>query len=99
MRLTAEQRRLIKQVTAEQVGAGAQVLLFGSRIDDSLRGGDIDLLVRVPEALAQRFEAEIRLGARLERALGGQRVDLLLVDPLTPLQPVHRAALATGVAL
>jgi hypothetical protein len=35
----------------------------------------------------------------LERALGGRKVDLLLVDPTTPLQSVHRIALAHGVPL
>lgn len=99
MRLTEEQRCLIKQLTRELVGNEARVLLFGSRTDDARRGGDIDLLVESPRPLPARFEQELQLGARLERALGGQRVDLLLVDPLTPLQPVHRAAQATGVPL
>lgn len=99
MRLSPDQCRLIKQLTSELVGAEARVWLFGSRADDAARGGDIDLLVQAPRPLAERFDTEIRLGARLERALGGQRVDLLLVDPLTPLQAVHRAALATGVGL
>jgi predicted nucleotidyltransferase len=99
MRLREDQRRLVKQLAGELVGADARVLLFGSRTDDALRGGDIDLLVESPRPLPARFETEIQLGARIERALGGQRVDLLLVDPLTPLQPVHRAAQATGLVL
>jgi hypothetical protein len=45
------------------------------------------------------LELELRLGARLERALGGRKVDVLLVDPSTPLQPVHRIALSQGVPL
>lgn len=99
MRLSDEQRLLIKQLTRETVGDDARVLLFGSRIDDTRRGGDIDLLVESPRPLADRFGLELQLGARLERALGGQRVDLLLVDGTRPLQPVHRAARTTGLPL
>lgn len=99
MRLTDEQRRLIKQLAREVIGEDVRVLLFGSRTDDGRRGGDIDLLVESPRPLPDRLGLELRLGARLERALGGQRVDLLLVDPGLPLQPVHRAAQATGVVL
>jgi hypothetical protein len=39
------------------------------------------------------------LAARAERLLGGRRVDVLLLDPATAAQPVHEAALLTGVAL
>jgi hypothetical protein len=40
-----------------------------------------------------------RLAARAERLLNGRRVDVLLLDPGTLIEPVHTAALATGVAL
>ena len=73
--------------------------LFGSRADDTLLGGDVDLLVRSPRVLQQRAWLAARLAARAERLLGGRRVDVLLLDPATTLQPVHAAALATGVAL
>lgn len=99
MRLSDDQRRVIKQLTTELIGDDARVLLFGSRIDDTRRGGDIDLLVESPQPLTDCFALELQLGARLERALGGQRVDLLLVDPKRPLQPVHRVARATGLQL
>lgn len=99
MRLSEAQRRVIRQLTSEFVGDDARVLLFGSRVDDTARGGDIDLFVQSPHPVPARFDAEIRLGARQERALGGQHVDLLLVDPQTPMQPVHHVALATGLAL
>ena len=49
MRLTPDQRQLIKQAAAELAGPTARVHLFGSRVDDQQRGGDIDLLVEIPE--------------------------------------------------
>jgi predicted nucleotidyltransferase len=68
-------------------------------VDDRARGGDIDLLVEVPRRVDSRVLLEARLAARLERTLGGRKVDVLLVDVATPLEPVHRAARASGVRL
>ncbi len=31
--------------------------------------------------------------------LGGRKVDVLIKDPMTPLQPIHRQAIAHGVTL
>ena len=45
MRLTPEARDIIRHSTQAVFGLDSQVKLFGSRVDDSQRGGDIDLLV------------------------------------------------------
>lgn len=73
--------------------------LFGSRVDDAARGGDIDLLVESPDPLDSRLQVQLRLGARLERTLGGRRIDVLVIDPQTERLPVHDVALATGIEL
>ena len=99
MRLTSQQIATIRQVVAEQLGSDARVLLFGSRVDDAARGGDIDLLVETERGLANRAAEASRLAAKLQLALGDQRIDVLIIDPTTRLQPIHRAARETGVAL
>jgi predicted nucleotidyltransferase len=75
------------------------VLLFGSRADDHVRGGDIDLLVEVDHPVSNRAAAAARLTAQLQIALGDQRIDIILVDPNTIPQPIHTTAQQTGVAL
>ncbi len=45
MRLTANQVQIIKQGVAMFAGEDTQVTLFGSRVDDDKKGGDVDLLV------------------------------------------------------
>lgn len=99
MRLSATHRLALKSHFAQMLGADCEVLLFGSRVDDAQRGGDVDLLVRSPRVLEQHAWLAARLASRAERLLGGRRVDVLLLDPSTVVQPVHAAALATGVAL
>ncbi len=46
MRLTQEEIDTIVRIAREIYGWEVKVFLFGSRTDDSKRGGDIDLLVR-----------------------------------------------------
>ena len=53
--------------------ASAEVLLFGSRLDDARRGGDIDLLIRSRKI---DFKARLRLKLDLMDALGPQKIDL-----------------------
>jgi predicted nucleotidyltransferase len=99
MRLSDKERSEIVRQVAEAFGPSAEVRLFGSRVDDSARGGDIDLLVQVDRAIPNRASAEARLAGRLERRLGGRHVDVVLVDPATPPQPIHEAARKRGLVL
>jgi predicted nucleotidyltransferase len=96
MRLTAEARHIIRATTHEIFGEQAQVRLFGSRIDDNQRGGDIDLLVELPNPQKESRKKSLALVARLQMRLGDQPIDVLVIDPETALQPVHLMAAATG---
>ena len=89
MRLDDKTREIIKSEVASQLGAEAIVRLFGSRVDDKQRGGDIDLLIEPRQPLAHRIQAECRLAARLYIRLGGRKVDVLIKDPLKPPLPIH----------
>lgn len=99
MRLSAYDRAAITRVTSELAGPRARVLLFGSRTRDDLRGGDIDLLVELPDITPQRLALGDRIGARLQRAIGLRRIDVLVADPATPLHPVLLAARRDGIEL
>lgn len=99
MRLTAEAREIIRQTTVEVFGEAARVRLYGSRVDDEQRGGDIDLLIDLPAPQADTRKNSLTLAARLQMRLGDQPIDILVLDPETVLQPIHREAAATGVPL
>ena len=72
MRLTQQQRRIIRQCVAT-CDPSAKVLLFGSRLDDHRRGGDIDLLIRSRKI---DFIKRLRLKLALMDALGPQKIDI-----------------------
>jgi predicted nucleotidyltransferase len=99
MRLTDEQIGLIKRATAEVFGEAARVRLFGSRVDDQKRGGDVDLLVQVDEPVDNSVWLAARLSATISRGMHGRRVDVLVQAPGIQEQPVHRIARAEGVVL
>lgn len=99
MRLHPDQIAVIKRITAQVLGGDARVTLFGSRVDDLARGGDIDLFIETPTPLANRAVAAAGLAVAIERQLGGRQIDVVLVDPLTPSQTVHAEARVHGVLL
>ncbi|HWP00119.1 MAG TPA: nucleotidyltransferase domain-containing protein [Methylococcus sp.] len=99
MRLTQDQIAAIRQAVSESFGAGAEVWLFGSRVDDSKRGGDIDLLIRPDPAVTdQLLLRKIRLLGRLERTLGERKIDVVVEHPADS-RPIVQVAHETGIRL
>ena len=99
MRITPEQVRVIRQGVAEFAGEQARVWLFGSRVRDDARGGDVDLMLELDEAVAEPALLAARLAVRVSRAMDGRKVDVLVKAPnLLPL-PIHAVALAEGIRL
>lgn len=99
MRLTDAQIRAIHATAADLFGADARVSLFGSRVDDNQRGGDIDLLVEVDQVVENRPASAARFAARLQRRIGDQLIDVLIIDPQTRLLPIHHVARETGIRI
>ena len=99
MRLSSEQLSVILATTRELAGAEASVRLFGSRLNDRLQGGDIDLLVECPQRVARPVRLAAQITARLQNRLGDRKIDVLVVDPDTELEPVHLVARAEGKLL
>jgi len=94
MRISPEQTALILRTVGEQAGAGVRVLLFGSRTDDTRRGGDVDLLIESEPPLSGLQRVDIQL--RLEETL------CLPVDIVVPgktLTPFQQLVRATAVPL
>jgi predicted nucleotidyltransferase len=80
MRLTESDLRAIEAASREVLPPGTRVALFGSRTDDTRRGGDIDLLLEPPDPLtpAATVDLRTRLAARLYRLMGERRIDILV---------------------
>lgn len=99
LRLSDHYRATIRATVSEVFGAGVRVWLFGSRVDPTARGGDIDLLVESATPIADRERKALRCLARLQMRLGEQPIDLLVLDPSVDRLPIHAEALRTGKLL
>lgn len=99
MRLTLKEQATIRETVLAVAGTGSRVRLFGSRVDDLARGGDIDLLVELNHDVAKPVLLSARIGARLQQALGDRHIDVLLAAPNLREQAIHRVARETGIEL
>ena len=99
MRLTPAQIDTIKSTAKAVLGEGAQVTLFGSRVDDQLKGGDIDLLVEMDSPVCNKPRAVGQIYAKLVRQLGDRKIDILIKDSHSPATAVFRMAQEHGVRL
>lgn len=99
MRLTPGQITAIRASATQLAGDAARVWLFGSRVRDDARGGDVDLLLELDEAVAEPAQLSAQLAARVSRAMYGRKVDVLIKAPNLKLLPIHSIALAEGIRL
>lgn len=76
MRLSTAYRNVIKTEVRKVFGEDAQVFLFGSRVDDSKKGGDIDLFITTDDK-HDLFQKKLLFLAKLKRALGEQKIDVV----------------------
>jgi predicted nucleotidyltransferase len=96
MRLTPQEQTLIK--TACLTHFGEPVRLFGSRLDDAKRGGDIDLYIESPFKGNEAFSKELAMTADIWQVLGERKIDIVVSDG-QHLLPIHERARREGVWL
>lgn len=76
MRLTAQEIATIKD-QVHQFDKDAVVRLFGSRVHDELRGGDIDLLILSSKIT---YRDKLLMRSLLKDHLGNRKIDILVKE-------------------
>lgn len=100
MRISDQERRAVLVEIGERFGKRSRVWLFGSRADDSKRGGDVDIYVEAEHPPpASRAMLRIDAAVALEEIFGGGSVDLIVRYAEEPEKPIHRIAKNSGVVL
>lgn len=99
MRLTDEQIQAIRRLARDVAGSRSRVLVFGSRLDDSAQGGDVDLLLELTEPVDNPALMAAQMAARVSRAMQGRKVDVLLSAPNLKRLPIHDIAFKEGQLL
>lgn len=92
MRISDEAAKQAVGIISTQFGNDAKVWLFGSRVDDQKRGGDVDIFI---ESTSNDVMQKIKCKSAL-MDLFDLKVDLVigLGD-----KPIHRIAKSTGIRL
>ena len=75
MRLSTKYQETIKKYFYQYFQDGS-IYLFGSRIDDDKKGGDIDLYLVVKNHI-NLFEKKLKFLSRIKRELGEQKIDVI----------------------
>ena len=100
MRIEAQEAQIIKKAVLDHFGVDSSVYLFGSRADDTKRGGDIDLLIESDIDEADAFRARIDVMTDIQIKLGDQKIDIVVTRRGDgDERAVVQNARSTGVAL
>ena len=75
MRLSIFEVQSIVDTFHEVFGDG-KIYLFGSRVDETKKGGDIDLFIDVPSC-DDEYSKKIEFLTKLERKIGEQKIDVV----------------------
>ena len=76
MRLTEKYKTVIQKSAECIFGIDVQVFLFGSRTNDQLKGGDIDLLIKA-EGQKMTARNKVLFLVNLKKQLGEQHIDVV----------------------
>ncbi len=85
----------IKESAQEAFGPAVEVFLFGSRVDDEKKGGDIDLYIKAKTG--NDIDHKIKFLVKLEQKIGEQKIDVILA--VDKNRPIEQQAIKTGVLL
>lgn len=96
MRLNTTEQKAIKQAFHEVFGKG-KIYLFGSRVDDMQKGGDIDLYLCPEDKLQVLHSKKIEFLIKLDLAIGEQKIDVVIAKDKSRL--IEQEALKNGVEL
>ena len=99
VRLSVGEIEIIRAAVHRLLGDDARIRIFGSRALLDEKGGDIDILIETEQKLVDRVASACRLTSQLQMQLGDQKIDVIIVDPGAPEQPIHQIARQTGVIL
>jgi len=95
MRLTDYEIASIRKSFKEIFKSG-KIYLFGSRVDDRQKGGDIDLYI-VDHNINNILESKLEFLVSLKQKIGYQKIDLIVSRDKS--RALEKEALANGIEL
>jgi len=97
LRLDQKIRESVVDYAKKYFGNNIKLYLFGSRVDDSKKGGDIDLLIETNDKVDT--ETEISFLRAIYKNITSRKIDLLVKTPYRQDKPIYHTAVKEGIRL
>ena len=97
MRISEQEKTKIINTAKKIFGKNCKVYLFGSRVFDNKRGGDIDIYIEADKHVSS--EDKIKFLTKLELAGIQRKVDLLVKTPFSAHKNIYNTAKKEGILL
>ncbi len=100
IRLRPQAVEHIKSAFKEIFLPGDKLFVFGSRADLTARGGDIDLYIETQtEDIDEASLMKRKFWGKLQRLLGEQKIDIIVLRKNSQPMDIHEVAQNTGIRL
>lgn len=100
MRLTTMEQDIISNCFRLCFGGEDHLWLFGSRVNDQKKGGDIDLYVETHLDNEQAIKSKFSFLRIVKDRIGDQKIDMVLnILTINAPQPIYRIAREEGIQL
>ena len=96
MRLNTNEITIIKNTILKYVH-DAKIILFGSRVDDNKKGGDIDICVESKDNIS--LSTKLKILTNIELLGVHRKVDLILKTPNNSVQEIFKTINKEGIVL
>ena len=96
MRLSNQTISILKETISRYI-KDPKIILFGSRVDDDKKGGDIDILVETKEDIT--IKTQIKILAECEIKGIYRKVDMIFKTPFKKEQSIFKTAIKEGIIL
>jgi len=97
MRLSSEIQHQLIACLKQYFGNKAHLYLFGSRVDDNKKGGDIDLFLETDQKVS--LQTEIDFLKTVYSRITQRKIDLIIYSPEKIDRPIFQTAKKEGVLL
>jgi uncharacterized protein len=95
MRITEREKNVIIDAV-KSTDPNAKVWLFGSRVDDSKKGGDIDIAI-FSDKIDKNIMQKIQVRRLICKRIGEQKIDIVTTN--SGKEAIFRLAVAEGIQL
>lgn len=99
MRISQEVLNVIKKVVKDNFGDDAEIFIFGSRVDDNKKGGDIDIYVETVLRQDEIIRAKIKSLVEFDKLLGERKIDIIAKSKNSKDNIIHKIAKSSGIKI